>query len=214
MDGGARWRGLFDAGLQEEAVDVVFRCADGYSDSIPVTAALDPSVILAIAQNGRPLTREHGFPCRVRAPEVYGMKNAKWVKEIEVVGSDYNGYWEQRGWSDVAAVRTESRIDTAGSPTIGQRTWIAGVAWAGTRGISRVDVSVDGGDRWVQTMMHRPLSPLGWTQWAYRWTPGEPGTYRITCRAVDGEGRLQDRTESPPHPSGASGYHEITVDVA
>jgi len=217
--GNSRWTGvpvgevLAEAGLQGGSVDVVFRCADGYSDSIPVTAALDPSVILAIAQNGRPLSQEHGFPCRVRAPAVYGMKNAKWVEEVEVVGFDYRGYWERRGWSDVAVVRTESRIDTAGRPTAGQPTWIGGVAWAGTRGISRVEVSVNGGRTWAQAMIHPPLSPLAWPQWAYRWTPGRPGTYRVMCRAVDGEGRVQDPTERPPHPSGASGYHEIVLDV-
>lgn len=217
--GNSKWTGvpvgevLAEAGHQGGSVDVVFRCADGYSDSIPVTAALDPSVILAIAQNGRPLSQEHGFPCRVRAPAVYGMKNAKWVEEIEVVGFDYKGYWERRGWSDVAVVRTESRIDTAGRPTAGQATWIGGVAWAGTRGISRVEVSVDDGRTWAQAMVHPPLSPLAWPQWAYRWTPGRPGIYRVMCRAVDGEGRVQDRTERPPHPSGASGYHEIVLDV-
>jgi DMSO/TMAO reductase YedYZ molybdopterin-dependent catalytic subunit len=217
--GSSKWTGvrlgevLFEAGLQDQAVDVVFGCADGYSDSIPVTAALDPSVILAIAQNGRPLTQEHGFPCRVRTPAVYGMKNAKWVEEIEVFGSDYRGYWEQKGWSDLATVRTQSRIDTAGSRTMGQPTWIAGVAWAGTRGITRVDVSVDGGSSWGQAIFHPPLTPLAWTQWAYRWAPRHSGTYVIMCRTFDGEGRVQDRTERPPHPSGASGYHQIAVDV-
>ncbi|MGH2579442.1 MAG: molybdopterin-dependent oxidoreductase [Actinomycetota bacterium] len=217
--GNSRWTGvrvgeiLSQAGLQGDAVDVVFRCADGYSDSIPVMAALDPSVILAIAQNGRPLTQEHGFPCRLRAPAVYGMKNAKWVEEVEAVGSDYRGYWEQRGWSDVAAVRTASRIDAAGRTTAGEPTWIAGVAWAGSRGVSRVEVSVDGGRTWAQAMIHPPFSPLAWSQWAYRWTPRRPGIYRVMCRAVDGEGRVQDRLERPPHPSGASGYHEIVLDV-
>lgn len=105
------------------------------SDSIPVDAAFDPSVILAIGQNGRPLTWEHGFPCRVRVPAVYGMKNVKWLEEIEVVGRDYRGYWEQRGWSDVATMRTQSRIDVVETRVrVRQRAWIAGVAWAGSRG--------------------------------------------------------------------------------
>ncbi|MGH2651261.1 MAG: molybdopterin-dependent oxidoreductase, partial [Actinomycetota bacterium] len=136
--GSSAWTGvrlgevLSRAGILDSAVDVVFRCSDGYSDSIPVDAAFDPSVILAVAQNGRPLTWEHGFPCRVRVPEVYGMKNVKWLEEIEVVGRDYRGYWEQRGWSDVATVRTQSRIDVVGPGIrVGEPGWIAGVAWAG-----------------------------------------------------------------------------------
>lgn len=144
--GSSSWTGvrlgevLSSAGVRDSASDVVFRCADGYSDSIPLLAAFDPSAILAIAQNGRPLTQEHGFPCRLRAPAVYGVKNAKWVEEIEVTGQDYLGYWEERGWSDVANVRTQSRIDTVESePRVGQPTWIAGVAWAGARGVNSVE---------------------------------------------------------------------------
>jgi DMSO/TMAO reductase YedYZ molybdopterin-dependent catalytic subunit len=81
--GSSRWTGirlgdvLSRAGVREGAVDVVFRCADGYSASLPVAAAQDPSVLLALGQNGRPLAWEHGFPCRVRAPGFYGVKNPK-----------------------------------------------------------------------------------------------------------------------------------------
>lgn len=219
--GSSTWTGvrlgdvLARAGVLGDAVDVVFRCADGYTDSIPVEAALDPAVILALAQGGVPLTQEHGFPCRVRVPAVYGMKNTKWLEEIEIVGHDYRGYWEQRGWSDVAIVRTQSRIDVAGpEPRSGQRVWVAGVAWAGERGVSKVEVSLDEGRTWRVTQLRRPLSRLAWTQWAFPWMPDSPGRYRIRCRATDGEGNVQEATEQPPHPSGATGHHEIEVEVA
>jgi DMSO/TMAO reductase YedYZ molybdopterin-dependent catalytic subunit len=196
------------------AVDVVFRCADGYSASVPLEQAQDDSVLLAIAQNGRPLTQEHGFPCRVRAPALYGIKNAKWLEEIEVVSFDQRSYWTERGWTDAGAVRTQSRIDTPREARRKQPTWIAGVAWAGTRGIAKVEVSVDGGRTWRATRLRPPLSPLAWTQWAYRWTPSRPGSHLLACRATDGRGHLQARRRRPPHPSGASGYHEVKVEVA
>jgi DMSO/TMAO reductase YedYZ molybdopterin-dependent catalytic subunit len=218
--GSSPWTGvrlgdiLARAGLRADAVDVVFRCADGYTDSIPVEAALDPGVILAIAHGGEPLTQEHGFPCRVRIPAVYGMKNAKWLEEIEVVGFDYRGYWEQRGWSDVAIVRTQSRIDVVGpDPRSGQPAWIAGVAWAGDRSVSKVEVSIDEGRTWRATELHQPVSRLAWTQWAFAWTPDSPGQYRIRCRATDGEGSTQEATEQSPHPSGATGHHEVEMEV-
>ena len=88
----------------------MFRCADGYASSLPLRAALDPSVLLAIAQNGEPLAWEHGFPCRVRAPAFYGVKNAKWLQEIELVPFEFKDYWTIRGWSDTAVVRTESPV--------------------------------------------------------------------------------------------------------
>ena len=219
--GSSKWTGvrlpdvLTAAGLRDGAVDVVFRCADGYTESLPLERAMDPSVLLTIAQDGRPLRQEHGFPCRLRAPEVYGMKNPKWLEEIEVVGGDFRGYWEQRGWSEDATVRTESRIDTVGSDVqAGAPTWIAGVAWAGIRGISKVEVSIDGGRSWEATIMHPPLSPFAWTQWAYQWGPPRPGNYSVACRATDGRGTVQDAALRAPHPSGATGYHQVQVEVS
>lgn len=80
--GSSAWTGvrlgevLSRAGIHDGAADVVLRCTDGYSDSMPVQRALDPGVMLAFGQNDQPLAWEHGFPCRVRAPAVYGMKNS------------------------------------------------------------------------------------------------------------------------------------------
>jgi DMSO/TMAO reductase YedYZ molybdopterin-dependent catalytic subunit len=208
---------LEQARPDKDAVDVVFRAADGYSDSIPLALALDPQVILAVTQNGRPLTREHGFPCRVRVPRIFGMKNVKWLQSIEVVGSDYQGYWQHRGWSDDATVRTESRIDVAGrdgAATSGEQTWVAGIAWAGDRGISKVEVSVDGGESWAEAELKRPVAESSWRLWAWPWTPASAGTAVVTCRATDGNGSTQVSSPAPPHPSGATGLHRVAVEVA
>nr|MBA3349153.1 molybdopterin-dependent oxidoreductase [Actinomycetota bacterium] len=210
-------RDLLDAaGPLPGAVDVVFRAADGYSDSISIETARSPSVLLAFAQNRRPLTQEHGFPCRVRVPSTYGMKNVKWIDSIEIVARDYKGYWMERGWSDLALVRTQSRIDVAGdsgAAVAGEATWIAGVAWAGDRGVERVEVSTDGGGTWSEAQLKEPIGPLTWRQWAFRWTPEEAGTTSVLCRATDGRGKVQTEAGAAPHPAGATGYHlrEVTV---
>jgi hypothetical protein len=141
------------------------------------------------------------------------MMNAKWLESIEVVDHRFEGYWQKQGWSDVGIVRTESRIDTPSNTRHGLATWIAGVAWAGDRGVSAVEVSLDGGRTWDRAKLHQPISPLSWTQWAYRWTPSRPGPYTIACRATDGKGMRQDAVKRPPHPSGASGYHEVRIEV-
>jgi DMSO/TMAO reductase YedYZ molybdopterin-dependent catalytic subunit len=214
--GGVRLMDLLDAVVpQRGAVDVVFRAADGYSDSIPIELARDPQVILAVSQNGAPLTREHGFPCRVRVPPIYGMKNVKWLQAVEVVDSDYQGYWQTRGWSDDATVKTSSRIDVAArGARAGESTWIAGVAWAGDRGVSRVEVSVDGGRTWSRARLKDPIAESSWRQWALRWTPERSGRTVVSCRAVDGDGIMQIARLADPHPDGASGYHEVEVEVA
>lgn len=216
--GGVRLRDVLAmAGSGPGAMDVVFKAADGYTDSIPLTVAQDPSVILAVSQNGRPLTRAHGFPCRVRVPGIYGMKNVKWLQSIELVETDYKGYWMERGWSDEAVVKTQSRIDVAGedgAATVGAETWIAGIAWAGDRGIDGVEVSVDGGDSWEAAQMKEPVSDLSWRLWAYRWEPTRRGRTTVMCRATDGEGRVQPAERTDPHPAGAAGYHSREVEVA
>lgn len=215
--GGVRLKAILEgAGASSSAVDVIFRADDGYSDSIPIDVAMDPSVIVAVSQNGRPLTQEHGFPCRVRVPMIYGMKNVKWLREIEVVDFNYQGYWMERGWSDVATVRTQSRIDVAGEnrrADVGRATWIAGVAWSGGRGISRVEVSTDGGSTWDEAMLRTPINRFSWTLWAYRWTPEASGETVVVCRATDGEGDTQTADVGPPHPSGATGWDRLRVSV-
>jgi DMSO/TMAO reductase YedYZ molybdopterin-dependent catalytic subunit len=215
--GGVRLADVLDAaGVKAGASDVVFHAADGYSDSIPLDAARQLSVLLAVSQNGKPLTREHGFPCRIRIPSIYGMKNVKWVESIEVVTGDYKGYWQERGWSDVALVRTQSRVDVAGdgfSAESGRDTWIAGVAWAGDRGVSEVEVTTDGGRTWSNALLQEPVAPAAWTRWAYRWTPRTPGEIEVACRATDGDGNVQTDDVTDPHPAGATGYHRVTVRV-
>jgi DMSO/TMAO reductase YedYZ molybdopterin-dependent catalytic subunit len=218
--GNSRWEGVRLAELlararpKPTARTLVVRCADGYSAAIPLAAARHTSALVAIAQDGQALTRQHGFPCRLRLPALYGMLNPKWVTSIELVDHPYLGYWAQQGWSATAVVRTESRIDAPNHARIGEPTWIAGVAWAGLRGIRRVEVSLDNGRNWRPARQHRPLSPWAWTQWAYRWTPGRAGRQPVLCRAIDGTGTVQDPTPRPPHPSGASGYHRVEIPVA
>ena len=62
-----------------------------------------------MSMNGVPLPSEHGFPARLLVPGTYGMKNVKWVDTIEVVEYEVRGYWQQRGWSQAAIVKTMRR---------------------------------------------------------------------------------------------------------
>jgi DMSO/TMAO reductase YedYZ molybdopterin-dependent catalytic subunit len=215
--GGVRLSEVLEtAGVGEDVVDLVLRGADGYSDSIPLDVAIGDHVLIAVSQNGEPLTQEHGFPCRLRVPAIYGMKNVKWLESIELVNSDYRGYWMDRGWSDTAVVKAESRIDVLGddgSATAAEATWIAGIAWAGDRGISKVEVSTDGGRTWEEALLKTPINERTWRFWAYRWTPSQAGDVEIVCRGTDGDGAVQTKREADPHPSGASGYPSRFISV-
>jgi hypothetical protein len=90
---------------------------------------------------------------------------------------------------------------------------IAGIAFAGDRGISKVEVSVDGGQTWNEAFLKPPLSPYSWVLWAYPWAPPGSGSYTIMVRATDGTGQLQDQTATDPYPNGATGYNQIQTSV-
>lgn len=217
----AKWEGvplralLDEAGAQADAYDVIFRAADGFSDSIRFDRAMAGDVLIAHRMNGVPLPQGHGFPARAIVPGHYGMKNVQWLTEIEVVAEDYKGYYAQKGWTDEAVIKTTSRIDLPGHGTTiqGLRHRIEGIAFAGIRGVREVEISTDGGDRWRPTLLDAPLSPSSWRFWRYDWTVTKPGRYTLLVRATDGSGVVQTSVDQDPAPDGATGLHEITVTV-
>jgi Sulfite oxidase and related enzymes len=198
------------------ATKVVLHAADDYSDSIHLAKALEPTTLVALRMNGTDLPTAHGFPARLLVPGIYGMKHVKWITHIEIVNTDYQGYWQQNGWSDPAPLKMTSRIDTPTAGTTinaGKPTYIAGVAFSGNKGISQVDVSLDGGQSWQMATLQRPLSALTWVLWQLPWQP-QSGTYTIIVRAIDLQGNVQDPHQAPPLPDGSSGYHTVNIDVA
>jgi len=218
----AMWRGaplkvLLDrAGVRPGATKLVLRGRDGYSDSFPLSTALLDGTILAYEMNGKPLERQHGFPVRVLVMGLYGIKNVKWLSELEVVDHDYKGYWQGRGWTDTAVYKTFSRIDVP-SPGValkpGVRHWLAGVAFAGDRGVRAVEVSVDGGKAWRPARVKPAMGDHTWVLWAFEWTPAIPGPATLMVRAVDGTGASQPVGPTPPLPDGVEGLHSLAVRV-
>jgi DMSO/TMAO reductase YedYZ molybdopterin-dependent catalytic subunit len=218
--GNAHWKGvrlvelLTATGLKPGVRDVVFHAADDYTDSIPIDVALRPDTLLAYEMNGEPLTKEHGYPARLLIPGIYGMKNVKWITRIEVVDYDFKGYWMQRGWSDKATYQTSSRIDVPknrASLTVGEIA-LAGVAFAGDRGIDKVEVSLDDGKSWQEAQIKPALSHNAWNLWVLN-SRLEAGTYQVKVRATDGNGELQTAKPSDPLPDGATGYHSALLRV-
>jgi DMSO/TMAO reductase YedYZ molybdopterin-dependent catalytic subunit len=216
----AKWVGiplpmiLERAGVRSSAaVEVVFRAAAGYSDSLTIEQAMDESTLVAVGMNDHVLPREHGFPARLLSVGTYGMKNPKWLERIDVVARPYTGYWEDRGWSKRAIVKTGSRIDVPHRGDVASKpVTVAGLAFAGDREISRVEVSTDGGSTWQPAELKRPLSPYAWRLWKYRWTPpAGSGRSLIRVRAYDGRGVVQSAVPALPHPDGASGYDGTAI---
>jgi len=162
---------------------------------------------------GRALPRSHGYPRRALVPGHWGEVNAKWLEEIEVLEAERDGYWEKRGWHGTGPVNTISKIWSASERDDGI-VELGGHAYAGTRGISKVEVLPGSGSDWREAELSQPLEGDDvWRQWRYEWKPPGEGIYTLVVRAIDGEGDLQPRNHQRPYPSGATGRMRRPVTV-
>jgi len=200
--------------VPSDATWLLMESADGYTESFPLRE-LTPAHLLATHLNGAPLNPQHGFPARFIFPGHYGMKQPKWVTRIRFSASDQPGYWERNGWDERAIVKTMSRIDRPqdGVALAAGTVQFAGIAFAGDRGISGVELSWDGGRSWQAAVLQTEFSPYAWRFWQLS-TSLPAGHYRVSVRARDGQGTLQSSTPAPTLPNGADGYHAIGVDLA
>ncbi len=203
---------LQQAGVQAGAQAVDMQAVDGFYESVPLTEAMDERTLLVYAMNGEPLPAGHGYPLRIYIPNHFGMKQPKWIQSMTVVAQPQIGYWVQRGWSEQASVKTTSVIDAIDTKGNSQTKVVpvGGIAYAGARGISKVEVQVDTGEWQEAELRDPPLSPLTWVQWRFLWN-ASPGRHEISVRCYDGDGKLQDGTPADTFPDGATGYDQKNV---
>jgi DMSO/TMAO reductase YedYZ molybdopterin-dependent catalytic subunit len=219
--GTSRWTGvslqrlLPSLRLQTGATHLKIRAVDGFYEIVSLeTIRSDERVMLTYAWDGVPLLPEHGFPLRIYIPDVYGMKQPKWIESIEVTNQSPAGFWVIRGWDKVARMKATSVIDTvAVDMTIinadhRRLVPIGGIAHAGARGISKVELQVDDGP-WQEAALRTPLSHLTWVVWRYEW-PFDHGKHTFSVRCYEGDGTPQVATPSPVEPSGATGLYNKT----
>jgi DMSO/TMAO reductase YedYZ molybdopterin-dependent catalytic subunit len=220
LAGSARWIGvplgalLRENGVRSESDQLLCRSADGMTIGAPTRSALEvEAAMLAFGMNGEPLPVEHGFPVRMIIPGLYGYVSAcKWLTRIEATTFDaVEAYWVQRGWAARGPIKIAARIDTPASLRqfpAGRRA-IAGVAWAQTRGIERVEVKVDDED-WADARLSPQVDADLWRQWVLPYD-FRPGRHSLTVRATSADGEVQTDARAAPFPDGASGWHSVRV---
>ena len=223
-----RWTGVMlsdvlkEAGVDPNKINksseqLVGRSVDGWTAGFKTELAFDGrEALVAFGLNDSELPVKHGFPVRLVVPGLYGYVSAtKWLSEIELTNWDFDAYWIQRTWSKEGPVKTQSRIDTVkGNDDLSAGTVpVGGVAWAPHRGISKVEVSTDGGKNWNEARLAAQLDEDTWRQYVYEWD-AKPGDHTLKVRATDGDGETQTDKKGPPHPGGATGYHTIDVSVS
>jgi DMSO/TMAO reductase YedYZ molybdopterin-dependent catalytic subunit len=218
-----RWSGfriselLADVQLQPEARYLIITSGDGFHETVSLDLIeREPRIMLCYDWDGHPIPVEHGFPLRIWIPGRFGMKQPKWITGIEVTDKYEEGFWVRRGWDEVARVQITSVIDTVAVDAIyesdgKQYVPVGGIAFSGDRGISKVEVRVDGG-QWTEAQLRSPLSETTWVVWRYDWL-FEAGHHLFEVRCVDGNGLPQIERASEAHPSGATGIHRREADL-
>ena len=126
---GVCWTGVAAAEMLDrfppaEAVTHVMVWADfGYSANVRIGDLAAPTTLLATQIDGAPLTPEHGFPLRLVVPHLYAWKSVKWVRALEYMTADRRGFWEERGYHNIADPWREHRysyqeLDGEGPPLL------------------------------------------------------------------------------------------------
>ena len=230
------WPLLEEAGIGEDAVDIVFHGADrgiqgdveqAYGRSLPIEEVRHPEVMLAYAMNGRPLEPQHGFPVRLLVPGWYGMTSVKWLTRIQVARDPFRGYQQadayryQRDEDDPGEPVTRQLVRALmippGIPDFLTRhryveagpVELSGRAWSGLAPVTRVEVGIDGA--WSDAELGPARGDFAWRGWRFTWQ-ATPGEHELSCRATDAEGRAQP-LEQPWNLQGMGVNHVQRVDV-
>ena len=220
--GNAVWEGvplaalLEPAGVDPEAVEVLFRGADSgmeagehmhFERSLPLAQALDRHTIIALAMDGQPLTRAHGFPARLIVPGWYGMASVKWLTEINVLTEPFGGHFQSDAYTFIepgarsGASRPVTRMAVKSvitSPRQDERlsgpVTVSGFAWSGHGAIAGVQVSTDDGAAWSEAELAESENPRAWRRWEFPWQPAGSGHFVLRVRARDEAGNSQPET--------------------
>jgi DMSO/TMAO reductase YedYZ molybdopterin-dependent catalytic subunit len=221
--GNVEWNGvlikdlLAKVKIDPKATHVNFQAADGYYTSVALDWVMQDGTLLAHGINGSPLPPGHGFPLRINMPGLYGQKMPKWITQIEFTDNPVTGYWESQGWSNTADVQTNSKVlqPHNGELLTTSKKLASGVAFAGKRQITKVEISIDG-QTWINCELLHGAKPLVWTQWSTEWE-AKPGRYQVSVRATDENGFTQNVDAGgyldQSYPNGTSAIASVAVRV-
>lgn len=240
--GTAEWAGvplarvLETAGVRPDAVEILVEGADRgtpagsvaaipFARSLPVDKAMHADTILALEMNGMPLPAGYGGPVRLVVPGWYGMASVKWVSGIQALTEQFEGHFQAERYVyegttgeavPVTTMRVKSLIaspaeeDVIRPGTVRVRGW----AWSGEGEITRVELSVDGGEHWGDAQLLDQPSPYEWRGWFYDWSAEEAGRHTLCSRATDAAGNVQpDRAPWNRHGYGNNAVRPVTVQV-
>ena len=219
--GNATWKGVrlsdvfsLAGGIKPGVVGILTTSVDEFSSFIPADAALMNDTLLVYEMNGQVLPLEHGYPTRLLVPGRYGMKNPKWVVGIRPSKTVISDWYSRLGWSKDGIVQAMTRIDQPanGATVAAGQQQIAGIAYAGAKGVSKVQFSTDGGNTWAPaTILADQHGSDIWARWTGSFTMPATGTLTLAARLIDGAGTPQNTNYTITQPNGGTGLYTATV---
>jgi DMSO/TMAO reductase YedYZ molybdopterin-dependent catalytic subunit len=222
--GNATWKGVrlgdvlaLAGGLKPGVVGVVTLAADEFNSFIPADPALLRDTLLVYEMNGQVLPLEHGYPARLLVPGRYGMKSPKWVAGIRPTRTVTADWYGRLGWSKDGIIQSMTRIDVPahGATLAAGPQQIAGIAYAGTRGVSKVEYSADGGQTWAKAaLLEDPPAKDVWVRWQGTFTMPAGASVTLAARCVDGTGTPQNTNYTITQPNGGTGLNTAVVKSA
>jgi DMSO/TMAO reductase YedYZ molybdopterin-dependent catalytic subunit len=248
--GNAEWTGVLlrdileKAGVKATALEVLLVGADSgvvdpnkksaspgpiaFARSLPLKKALADSTLLAYSMNGKPLTRDHGYPLRAVVGGWFGMAWIKWITHVRLIERPFLGYWQARDYfrwdrahgEPTLAPLTEMEVKAqiarpvqGAHLIVGEPCRIFGAAWSGEAPVRQVHVSTEDGEGWREAALLETEGSYAWRLWEYIWTPERVGRHILRCRATDASGRVQPDLQLPDRESYAANWI-VPVEVA
>lgn len=206
------------------------------SRGMPVAKAMDEHNLLVFAMNGEPLPNVHGGPLRLVVPGWPGSLSHKWLTKITLRDREHDGQG-MTGHSyrlpekpmvpgskgDGVAFRilesmpiravTTSPANGARMPAGAHDLKLRGAAWGGDVPVKRVDVTIDGGQTWIEAKLAPVKNRYDWNRWTAEIKLPSDGYFEIFARATDAEGKTQPTLATNWNPQGYGGnaQHRIAI---
>jgi sulfane dehydrogenase subunit SoxC len=212
---------LKEVGVQPGASWVIAEGADAcrMMRSVPLAKATDDALI-AYGQNGEALRPAQGYPLRLLLPGWEGNTNVKWLHSLKLTNQPYMARDETAKYSDlmpggkarIFTYRMEAKsvitFPSGGQTLPGPGLYeMTGLAWSGSGRIDRVEITTDGGKRWMNAQLQEPRLPMAFTRFRLPWRfDGREAL--IASRATDETGYVQPSREALIAARGTnSAYH-------
>ena len=220
-------------GVRPEATAVVLEGADlgevprggveCFSRALPLEKALDPSTLLAFAGDSEELPLGRGGPLRAIVPGWYATDSVKWVRRIEAIAGEHDGWYEAHDYrlrapgeqgpgERLAELPVHALIlrPGDGAEVAAGLVEVGGIVWGGSGGVEEVRVQADGGE-WVAARLGADRGRFARRFWSAS-LGLEPGEHTLAVRARDATGTPQP-PEPPPNQDGYANnsVHRVRV---